>query len=139
MALMGGLDATTGKVEDVEVTNKSFHAVEQGVVGGERNPDSTTNNYAATHEEANYSVVTLVDDSTTVTASPCYVYGWHANSAVGTVTLIKDGTTTVFTQAAMSAGDTVTLPAAIRFETSLVVDPDNAETATDFTIFWRPI
>jgi len=79
-------------------------------------------------------------DSTTVSAAPAYLMGFYVNTALSAHALpILDGAATVLTLvASLAAGTMVTLPAAVRFETSLIVDPDNAATGS-IVLFWRPI
>lgn len=86
-----------------------------------------------------YSVVNVADNSTTVYTGKVVVIGAVVNTALSAHTLpIKDDTTTVFTLPASAAAgafysfyDTV-------FNTSLVVDPDDAATG-NVTLVYRPV
>lgn len=93
----------------------------------------------AVHNEALYSVVNVADDTTTVYNGPAILMGVYVNTALSAHPLpIKDSTTTVVTiPASATAGSIYTLPG-IRFETSLIVDPDNAATGS-ITVAYRPI
>lgn len=92
-----------------------------------------------THTEATYAVVNVADDSTTVYTGPCLLLGVYVNTALSAhVCPIKDGSTTVVSIAASAAAGTSILYPGIRFETSLVVDPDNSGTGS-ITVAYRPI
>lgn len=120
----------------------SAHSVEQGQIGGERNTDSSTNNYDAVHEEVNYTVVDINDNTTTVSAAPAFFYGLYVNSVIGEDLVIKDGTTTVFTvlAASLTANTYIDFGGlGVRFETSLIIDPNDSSTETDLVVFWRAI
>ncbi len=86
-----------------------------------------------------YAVVPVADNSTTVFTGPCMVYGVYINVVLsGQVLLLKDGATTVITiPASAAAGTHFPLPG-IRFETSLVVDPDDSATG-NITVAFRPV
>lgn len=92
-----------------------------------------------THTETLYAVVDVSVDSTTVYNGPALLFGVYVNTALSAHALpIKDGSTTVVSIAASAAaGVNTTLPG-IRFETSLVVDPDNSATGS-VTVAYRPI
>jgi len=107
-------------------------------IAGERNRDSVTNSYLATKEEANYTVVDVSADSTTVSSAPAFLYGWYVNTALSAHALpLLDGAVTAFTiPASLAAGTLIALPAAVRFDTSLIADPDNAATGS-VTLIWR--
>lgn len=129
--LLGTLNASEEPVELVDV---------QGP--GQRNIGSETNSYLVTHEEVNYTIVDLGDNSTTVSSAPALFYGVYVNSTVGEDLVIKDDTTAVFTIAAASMTANTYLSfgdKGIRFETSLVIDPDDTSTEADFVVLWRAI
>ena len=86
-----------------------------------------------------YAVVPVADDTTTVYTGACMIYGVYINTVLSAQVLpIKDGTTTVVTiPASAAAGAHYPLPG-IRFETSLIVDPDNAATG-NITVAYRPV
>ena len=90
-------------------------------------------------EQNAYSVVNVADDSTTVYTGPCMIYGVYINTVLSAPVLpIKDGTPTVITiPASAAAGAHYPLPG-IRFETSLIVDPDNSATG-NVTVAYRPV
>lgn len=109
-------------------------------IAGERNPDSETNNYLAVREEWNYTVVSLADDSTTVSAVPAVLGRVYVDAVMSAHACpFKDGATTVFSLvASLAAGTQFTGMQGTRFATSLIVDPDNAATGT-IVVQWRPI
>ena len=86
-----------------------------------------------------YAVVDASDNSTTVYTGPCMVYGVYINTVLSAqVLLLKDGGTTVITiPASAAAGNHYPLPG-IRFETSLIVDPDDSATG-NITVAYRPV
>jgi len=90
-------------------------------------------------EQNDYAVVSVADDSTTVYTGPCMLYGVYINTVLSAHALpIKDGTTTVVTiPASAAAGAHYPIPG-IRFETSLIVDPDNSATG-DVVVAYRPV
>lgn len=91
------------------------------------------------HVESYYSVVDVNADSTTVYSGPCLLLGVYVNTQLSAHALpIKDGSTTVVSIAASAAvGTNQTFPG-IRFETSLVVDPDNSGSGS-VTVAYRPL
>lgn len=126
-------------------TNKPFGPQEVSqatAIAGERNTSSATTSYIATQQEVNAEVVSLAANSTTIYAGPAFLHGVFVNTIPTTTTVIKDGTTAVFTLTAASlvANTYKDLSGGnpIKFNTSLVVDPDDAETITDMVFFWRP-
>ncbi len=92
-----------------------------------------------THSECLYSVVNVATDSTTISTAPAILYGVYVNTALSAHALpIVDSATTVVTiPASAAAGSIYTFPG-IRFETSLIVDPDNSATGS-ITVAYRPI
>jgi hypothetical protein len=92
-----------------------------------------------THTECDYAVVNVADNSTTVYTGPCILYGLYVNTALSAQVLpILDGATTVVSLAASAAaGTNITLPG-IRFNTSLIVDPNDAATGS-ITVAYRPV
>jgi hypothetical protein len=88
--------------------------------------------------EWRYASVDLANDVTTITAVPCLVKGAIVTTALSAQPCpIMDGTTPVYTLPASSAvGYTLMDEDGCRFETSLVVDPDNAATGV-ITVFYR--
>lgn len=85
----------------------------------------------------NYASVDLSTDSTTVNAAASLVLGVIVTEALSAHACpIKDGSTTVLTIPASAAiGDSYSLEGVI-FQTSLVVDPDNAATGR-ITVIYR--
>lgn len=90
-------------------------------------------------EQNDYAVVPIADDTTTVYTGPVVVLGVYINTVLSAHVLpIKDGATTVITiPASAAAGAHYPIPS-IRFETSLIVDPDNAATG-NVTVAYRPV
>ncbi len=90
------------------------------------------------HEECEYAVVSVTDDTTTVFTGPCILYGAYVNTVLSAQALpIKDGTTTVVSLVASAAVGTSILYPGLRFNTSLIVDPDNAGTGSVTVAFRR--
>lgn len=90
-------------------------------------------------EEWKYTAVDTSVNSTTVSSKPALVVGVYVNTVLSAHTvIIKDGTTPVLTiQASLAAGTMLDIPPT-RFETSLVVDPDDSSTG-NVTVFWRDL
>jgi heme/copper-type cytochrome/quinol oxidase subunit 1 len=83
--------------------------------------------------------VDVADNATTVYNGPCIVYGIFVNTVLSAHACpILDGTTTVLTlPASLAAGTNIPLPG-IRFNTSLIVDPNDAATG-GIVIAYRPV
>lgn len=96
----------------------------------------------AVHNEFYYvpSGALTVDGPTTLYDGPCVLFGIYVNVAISAhTTVIKDGTTAVLSLPASAAvGAMYTFPG-IRFETSLVVDPDDGTTTGSLTFAYRPL
>lgn len=90
--------------------------------------------------EWRYASVDLANDVTTITAVPCLVKGWDVTTAISAHNApVQDATTPVFViPASTTAGTGLEYLDPIRFETSLVVDPDNAATGI-VTIYYKPM
>jgi hypothetical protein len=92
-----------------------------------------------THTETLYSVVNVADNTTTVYDGPALLMGVYVNTALSAHALpIQDNATTVVSIAASSAVGTNTTFPGIMFETSLIVNPDDAATGS-VTVAYRPI
>lgn len=91
------------------------------------------------HTECLYAVVDVSTNSTTVHDGPALLFGVYVNTALSAHALpIADNTTTVVSIAASAAvGTNITFPG-IRFETSMIVDPNDAATGS-VTVAYRPI
>ena len=99
----------------------------------------TTKQAALTHMQSEYSVVNVADNSTTVYTGQSVVYGVYVNTVLSAHSLpIKDGTTTVVTLAASSAVGTYIVLPGVRFDTSLIVDPNDSATGS-VTVFYRTV
>lgn len=91
------------------------------------------------HTETFYAVVDVSDNTTTVYDGPCLLFGVYVNTGLSAHVLpIKDNTTTVVSIAASAAAGTNTTFPGIRFETSLIVDPNDSGTGS-VTVAYRPI
>jgi hypothetical protein len=67
------------------------------------------------------------------------LYGIYVNTVLSAhVCPIADGTTTVVSLVASAAAGTSILYPGIRFNTSLIVDPDNSATGS-ITVAYRPV
>ena len=91
----------------------------------------TTAQATRVYNETEYSVVSVTDDTTTVFTGPCTLHGIYVNTALSAHVLpIEDGSTTVVSViSSAAAGLSVPFPG-IRFETSLIVNPNNAGTGS---------
>lgn len=92
-----------------------------------------------THQQCLYAVVDVSNDSTTVCATPALLFGVYVNTALSANALpIADGSTTVVSIAASAAvGTNIAFPG-IRFETSLIVDPNDSATGS-ITVAYLPL
>jgi hypothetical protein len=92
------------------------------------------------HNETLMSVQdTSVNGPTVIYAGPCLLVGVYVNTVLSAHTVIfKDNTVDKITlPASLAAGSERTFHGA-RFETSLVIDPDDSSTG-NLTVFYRPI
>ena len=89
--------------------------------------------------QTEYSIVDVSDNSTTVYTGPCMLYGVYVNTALSAHACpIVDGSTTVVTiPASASVGDYIPFPG-IRFDTSLIVDPNDSGTGS-ITVTYRKV
>ncbi len=79
--------------------------------------------------EWKYAVVDLSDNSTTIESVSCLVNGIYINTVTSShACLLKDNTTMVYTIPAAAAAANRYPFGPTRFETSLVVDPDDSAT-----------
>jgi len=90
-------------------------------------------------EQCDYAVVSVTDNTTTVYTGPCMLYGVYVNTALSAHALpIQDGATTVVSLAASSAiGVNPQFPG-VKFNTSLIVNPNDSGTGS-VTIAYRPV
>lgn len=127
-------------------TSNAAHVLEAGVVGGERNTSSPTNNYDATKHEANRSTLvagTAAQNIGTGGTTPIYFMGVIVHTALaGTLTIVG------FTDTAGAAASVV-LPIgfvgawgvgnAARCETGCTVTKSSAVDDGRIVIDWRPL
>jgi len=86
--------------------------------------------------EWKYAVVDLSTNSTTVSDVPCIVKGFYVNTTMSAhECLVKDNTTTVIRIPASTAAAAASDFDQLRFETSLVVDPDDSATGELLIMF----
>ncbi len=99
----------------------------------------TTKRAQAVHMQSEYSIVDVSDNSTTVYTGPCLLYGIYVNTVLSAHACpIKDGTTTIVTlPASYVVGAYMPFPG-IRFDTSLIVDPNDAATGS-ITVVYRSV
>jgi len=102
--------------------------------------DPTTRQAQSTHNECEYTVVDLADDTTTVFTGPCILFGLTVTTALTAQVLpVQDGATNVIAALPASAAvGTTTQYAGIRCNTSLIVNPDDAATGR-VTVIWRKV
>lgn len=81
-------------------------------------------------------VIDVATDSTTVFTGKCLLYGVYVNTALSAHALpFIDGSTTQITlPASLAAGQNLQFPG-VRFDTSLIVDPNDAATG-NITVFY---
>ena len=94
----------------------------------------------AIHPECLMSVQdTSNNGPTTIHDGPALLFGVYVNTVLSAHTVVfKDGTTAKVTlPASLAAGSERDMHGA-RFETSLVIDPDDASTG-NVTVFYRPL
>lgn len=131
-------------VSAIEGTVESVQASLTTAIAGERNTDSATASYLVVKDEWTYTSVDLSANSTTVSAVPAIIGKVWVNTVLSAHACpIKDGSTTVFSlpasaPATISDATAYAFAAGTRFETSLIVDPDDAATGT-IVVQWRPI
>jgi hypothetical protein len=79
----------------------------------------------------------VATDSTTVYTGRCYLWGVYVNTVLSAHVLpIQNNATAVVTlPASLAAGTNIRFGAGILFDTSLVVDPDNAATGNITLIY----
>ncbi len=86
-----------------------------------------------------YAIVDVAADSTTVCSGPCRVRAVIVNTALSAHALpIKDGSTTVFTLPASAAALATYELFGMVFESSLIVDPNDAATG-NITVLYDPL
>ncbi len=91
----------------------------------------TTAQATRVYEETEYFVVDVADDSTTVFTGPCTLQGVYVNTVLSNHVLpVQDGSTTVVSVVALAAAGTSIRYPGIRFETSLIVNPNAAATGS---------
>jgi len=94
----------------------------------------------AVFQEATYSVQDVSNNVTTIYGHPCIYYGAVVTTVLSAaVVVIQDGSAVIDAFAASSAvGTGHFLPAGIRCDTSLVINPDDASTGI-MTVYYRPL
>jgi hypothetical protein len=101
--------------------------------------DPKTRPAQITHNECEYTVVDLADDTTTVFTGPCVLYGLTVTTILTAQPLeVLDGAVIIAALAASAVVGTTTQYAGIRCNTSLIVDPDDAATGR-VTVIWRKV
>lgn len=85
-----------------------------------------------------YAVVDVADNSTTVYPDRCWLHGIYVDTVLSAQACpIVDGSTTVFSLiASLAAGTMLEFPG-IEFQTSLIVDPNDAATGA-IRVFYTP-
>jgi hypothetical protein len=109
-------------------------------------PASVTNTLSdateGVHLECKYAtpIDLSTDASTTVSSVPALLVGVYVNTVLSAhVVEIKDNATTIITlPASLAAGTFLNFAVGIRFETSLVVDPNDSSTG-NITILYKTL
>lgn len=99
----------------------------------------TTREAMLVHHECEYAVVDVSDNTTTVFTGPCIVYGVYVTTVLSAHVLpVYDGSVNVFSLPASAAAGTSVLLPGLRFDTSLIVDPNDAATG-GVTVAYRKV
>ena len=137
-------DETSGDPVNRKATGNAAWTFERGIVGGERNTDSETNNYTVIHEEVNYYLFDPNGTSETViSAAPCFLYGFMGRTGTGTLTLRDAAAATASTSPfpaftlAVGTGVSIANGKGIRMETGLTAQLGTG--TDDCVIFYRPL
>lgn len=82
------------------------------------------------------AVIDVANDSTTIVTGRCFLYGIYINTALSAHALPSDNgsTTRVTLIASLAAGQMLQFPGVL-FDTSLIVDPNDAATG-NITVFY---
>ena len=138
---LGDLVGKTTQTSGVDVPHVNLDTV----LAGERNVDSAADSYLVVKDEWKYTVVDLTADTTTVSANPAMIGNLWINTALSAHTCpIQDGSTVVFTLPASAPATTTEATSfqflrGTRFETSIVVNPDNSMSQGSLVVQWREI
>lgn len=91
------------------------------------------------HSECIGTPVDTATDSTTVFAGPALLYGIYVNTVLSahTVVIADNATAKITLPASLAAGTNLQFPG-IRFDTSLVCDPNDSSTG-NITIIYRKL
>ncbi len=101
--------------------------------------DPKTRDGQLRHDECQYTVVDIADNSTTVFTGPCILYGLTVTTVLSAQPVdVLDGAVNIAALVASAAVGTTTQYAGIRCDTSLIVDPDDAATGR-VTVIWRKV
>lgn len=100
--------------------------------------DGTANDATlGVHTETLYSVVDVGDNTTTVYNGPALLFGVYVNTALSAHDCpIKDASTAIVTLPASAGAGTFYPFPGIRFETSLIVDPNDSGTGNITVAYW---
>ena len=89
--------------------------------------------------QCDYAVVSVTDNTTTVYTGPCMLYGIYVNTVLSAhVCPVTDGGTTVVSLVASAAAGTSIQYPGIRFNTSLIVNPNDSGSGS-ITVAYRPV
>lgn len=101
--------------------------------------DPKTREARLNHNECQYTVVDVADNSTTVFTGPCILYGLTVTTVLSAQAVdVLDGAVNIAALDASAAVGTTTQYSGIRCDTSLIVDPDDAGTGR-ITVIWRKV
>ena len=99
----------------------------------------TTKQASHTHMQSEYGIVDVSDNTTTVYTGACMLYGVYVNTVLSAHACpITDGATTVVTLPASAAVGTYIVLPGVRFDTSLIVNPNDAATGS-ITVVYRKV
>jgi hypothetical protein len=140
--MIHGEDTATGLQIGIAATSKAAHTLEQGVIGGERNTSSATNNYTVVHNECNITRLDIDQTETLVTNAPAFLIFAVGNDGNTGYSDFLDAAATgggSTPKARVNLGDGVNPMyfGGARFETGICVDGESV--GHDITIGWRPI
>jgi hypothetical protein len=95
-------------------------------------------NTVETGFEFKYAVVDLTDNSTAVSTRRSMVRGVYVNTTVSAATIVKNGTTSVFTLPASTFPGQFIAFGDVVFDGGIVIDPDDSATGS-ITVVYKPV
>lgn len=125
----------------IQVDEGAVVATLATAISGERLSSSATTSYLSTKQDWNYTRVDLAADAgVTVSATPAILGKVYVDTVLSAHACpFLDGATTVFSLiASLAAGTNFSAMEGTRFETSLIVNSNDAATGL-LVVQWRPL